>query len=119
MSTKPSNNATAAPAEGATITNISPGSQARIDWGWCRIERLCQLYVDGDPEMARLSTGPNPQPLGETVSLGTAMCAGIPLEPVRELWAKAKAHMVALAEWKAKYGAGAGADTDAEGGPAA
>jgi hypothetical protein len=117
MSTKPSTTATAPPA---TVTSIAKGSQARVDWGWQRIEKLCQLYVDGDPEMSRLSyrdRPPHPDdhgtPGGEVISLATAMAAGIPLEPVRELWAKAKAHMVALEAWKAEYG------TDAEGGPAA
>jgi hypothetical protein len=110
MSTKPSNTVAAAPAACATVINYS---DAKVAWAWRRIERLCQQYVDGDPEISRLSTEPNPQPLGETVSLASAMQAGIPLEPVRELWAQAKAHMVALEAWKAENA------SDAEGGPAA
>jgi hypothetical protein len=119
MSTKSSSTTATAPPP-ATVTSIARGSEARVAWGWRRIEHLCQLYVDGDPLMARLAyrdRPPHPDdpgvPFGEGVSLATAMAAGIPLEPVRELWAKAKAHMVALEAWKAENA------MDAEGGPAA
>jgi len=104
MSVKPSNTASAQAHGGATIINYS---EAKVAWAWRRIEHLVTLYVNGDPETGRLSTGPKPEPLGETVSLASAMQAGIPLEPIRELWAKAKAHMAEQAEAEATEGGAA------------
>jgi hypothetical protein len=77
---------------------------ARTAWAWKRIEALVTAYVNGDPEMAVInhdSRSPPrfaPRPRGEGVSYAVAMQAGLPREPIRELWAKAKAHMAAEAE---------------------
>jgi hypothetical protein len=97
-----------------TTSNVLDYADEKTKWAWRRIEKLVTLYVNGDPDTSKMMPetihGPS-KPWGEHLSIATAMQANIPLEPIRELWARAKAHMVELEAWRA--------ENASDGGPAA